>query len=291
MNVGFIGLGQMGRAMAVNLRNGGHDVRAWNRTREVTADLASEGLSIVSTPDEAFAGDAVISMLADDTAVRTVFLESGLLDRASTSPIHINMATISVALANEMAEQHKARHIAYVAAPVMGRPDVAAAAKLTIIAAGPGDAVAKVQPLLDALGARTWNAGETSSHANLMKLAANLLLASAVETLAEAAVLLSDYGVDPGGFVELMATSSFPGPVYGTYGRLIAEKRYEPAAFKARLALKDVRLALAAADARSIPLPAASTIRDSLLEASAHGDGDRDCAVLGRTAARRAGRE
>ena len=291
MNVGFIGLGQMGRAMAVNLRNAGHDVRAWNRTREATADLAPEGLSIVSTPDEAFAGDAVISMLADDTAVRAVFLESGLLAQASTLPIHVNMATISVALANEMAEQHKARHIAYVAAPVMGRPDVAAAAKLTIIAAGARDAVAKVQPLLDALGARTWNAGETPSHANLMKLAANLLLASAVETLAEAAVLLSDYGVEPGAFVELMATSSFPGPVYGTYGRLIAERQYEPAAFKARLALKDVRLALAAADARSIPLPVASTIRDSLLEADAHGDGDRDCAVLGRTAARRAGRE
>ena len=110
MNVGFIGLGQMGHAMAVNLRKAGHDVRAWNRTREATANLASEGLSIVSV--EAFAGDAVISMLADDTAVRAVFLESGLLGRASTSPIHINMATISVALANEMAEQHKARHIA-----------------------------------------------------------------------------------------------------------------------------------------------------------------------------------
>ena len=136
MNVGFIGLGQMGRAMAVNLRKAGHDVRAWNRTREATVDLASKGLSIVSTPDEAFAGDAVISMLADDTAVRAVFLDGGLLGRTSSSPIHINMATISVALANEMAEQHKARNIAYVAAPVLGRPDVAAAAKLTIIAAG-----------------------------------------------------------------------------------------------------------------------------------------------------------
>jgi len=201
------------------------------------------------------------------------------------------MATISVALANEMTEQHKARDIAYVAAPVLGRPDVAAAAKLTIIAAGPANAVAQVQPLLDALGARTWNAGGTPSHANLLKLAANLLLASAVETLAEAAVLLSEYGVEPGGFVELIATSSFPGPVYGTYGRLIAQRQYEPAAFKARLAVKDVRLALAAADARSIPLPVASTIRDSLLETDAHGDGERDCAVLGRTAARRAGQD
>jgi len=130
MNVGFIGLGRMGRAMAVNLGKAGHHVRAWNRTREVTADLAAKGLSIVGTPDEAFAGDAVISMLGDDTAVRAVFLEGGLLGRTSTSP----------------------------------------------------DAVARVQPLLDALGARTWNAGDTPSHANLMKLAANLLLASTVET-------------------------------------------------------------------------------------------------------------
>jgi 3-hydroxyisobutyrate dehydrogenase-like beta-hydroxyacid dehydrogenase len=115
-------------------------------------------------PDEAFAGDAVISMLADDTAVRAVFLDGGLLGRTSTSPIHINMATISVAMANEMAEQHKSRDIAYVAAPVMGRPDVAAAAKLTIIAAGQAKAVAKVAPLLDALGARTWKAGDTPSY-------------------------------------------------------------------------------------------------------------------------------
>ena len=140
MNVGFIGLGHMGRGMAINLRKAGHDVRAWNRTREATADLASKGLSIVSTPAEAFAGDAVISMLADDAAARAVFLETALLDRTSISPIHIYMATISVGLANQMEERHKARDIAYVAAPVMGRPDVAAAAKLMIIAAGPADA-------------------------------------------------------------------------------------------------------------------------------------------------------
>ena len=136
MNVGFIGLGRMGRAMAVNLEKAGHRVRAWNRTRETTADLASKGLSIVSTPDEAFAGDAVIFDAGRRHRRPRRVPEGGLLGRTSTSPIHINMATISVALANEMTEQHKARDIAYVAAPVLGRPDVAAAAKLTIIAAG-----------------------------------------------------------------------------------------------------------------------------------------------------------
>jgi 3-hydroxyisobutyrate dehydrogenase-like beta-hydroxyacid dehydrogenase len=290
MNVGFIDLGEMGRRMAARLLGAGHSVRAWNRTQSAAADLTPDGLSIAATPDEAFDGDAVISMLADDTAVRAVFLESDLLGRTSASPVHVNMATISVGLATEMAERHEERSIPYVAAPVLGRPDLAAAGKLTIISAGPRAAIARVQPLLDALGQGTWNLGEKPADANVAKLAANLLLTSAIETMAEAAVLLSGHGVIPATFFDIVTNSTFPGPVYGTYGRLIADARYEPAGFKARLALKDIRLALAAADARSIPLPVASTVRDSLLDAGAHGEGDQDCAVLGRVAARRAGR-
>lgn len=200
------------------------------------------------------------------------------------------MATISVPLADELARQHLAREIPYVAAPVLGRPELAAAGKLAILAAGATGAVARVQPVFDAIGARTWHVDEIPAHANLVKLAANLLLTSAIEALAEASVLLAHYGVKPATFVDIITNSTFPGPVYGIYGPLIADARYEPAGFKARLALKDVRLALAAADERSIPLPMASAVRDSLLEASAHGDGEKDCAILGDVAARRAGR-
>ena len=289
MDVGFIGLGSMGHAMAENILKAGHRVRVWNRSRDRAAPLAALGAIVVDTPAEAFSGDAVMSMLADDAAVRGVF-DPALLAQVPRETVHVNMATISVALAQTLAHEHATRGLAYVAAPVMGRPDVAAAGKLTIMAAGPAEALDRVQPLFDAIGQKTWRLGSLPQHANVAKLAANFTLASAVETLGEASALLGGHGVAMSDFLDVITSSVFPGPVYSGYGRMIAENRYEPAAFKARLGLKDVRLALEAAEANATPLPIASVVRDSLLDAIAHGEGEQDFAVLGRVAARRAGR-
>jgi hypothetical protein len=200
------------------------------------------------------------------------------------------MATISVALAEELATAHAGRGLNYVAAPVMGRPDVAAAGKLTIVAAGPAEAIDRVQPVFDSIGQKTWRISSLPQQANVVKLAANFMLASAVETLGEASALLGGHGVAMQDFLDVITNSVFPGPVYQGYGKMIAEQRYEPALFKARLGLKDVRLALAAAETVSTPLPVASVVRDSLIEAVAHGDGEKDFAVLGQVASRRAGR-
>jgi 3-hydroxyisobutyrate dehydrogenase-like beta-hydroxyacid dehydrogenase len=289
MDIGFIGLGSMGRSIAENILKAGHGVRVWNRSRERAQPLEALGAKLVDTPADAFSGDAAFSMLADDAAVREVFA-TGLLDRAPRDFVHVNMATVSVAFAEAFAREHEARGIHYVAAPVMGRPDVAAAGKLTIIAAGASAAIDRVQPVLDAIGQKTWRIGPTPQHANVVKLAANFALASAVETLGEASALLAGHGVAMTDFLDVITNSVFPGPVYSGYGKLIAEDRYEPAQFKARLGLKDVRLALAAAEACSTPLPIGSVVRDSLLDAIAHGDGEKDFAVLGKVAARRAGR-
>lgn len=288
MDIGFIGLGEMGGAIVANLLKAGHGVRVWNRTAGRAQPLADAGAQVVATPAEAFAGDAVFSMLADDTAAREVF-DAALLDHAPRGLVHVNMATISVALAAQLASEHAERGLHYVAAPVLGRPDVAKAAKLTIMAAGDADAIDRVQPLLDAAGQKTWRVGTQPQQANVMKLAANFMLASAVETLGEAAALLAGHGVAMRDFLDVVTGGPFPGPVYAGYGGMIAEGRYEPALFKARLGLKDVRLALAAADTVSAPMPVASVVRDSLMEAVAHGDGERDFAVLGKVAARRAG--
>jgi 3-hydroxyisobutyrate dehydrogenase-like beta-hydroxyacid dehydrogenase len=279
----------MGTAIATNLLNAGHRVRVWNRTVERAHALTELGAQVVETPAHAFAGDAVLSMLGDDAAARAVF-DPALLEHAPRGLIHVNLATISVACAEELVREHALRGLNYVAAPVMGRPDVAAAAKLTIMAAGPAEAIDRVQPLFDAIGQKTWRLGSLPQHANVMKLAANFMLASAVETLGEASALLGGYGVAMSDFLDVMTNSVFPGPVYQGYGKLIAQGCYEPAMFKARLGLKDVRLALAAGEAASTPLPIASVVRDSLLDAIAHGDGDKDFAVLGQVAARRAGR-
>ncbi|RQH05970.1 NAD(P)-dependent oxidoreductase [Paraburkholderia dinghuensis] len=288
MDIGFIGLGDMGSAIAANLLKAGHRVRVWNRTPERAQPLVAAGAQVVATPADAFAGDAVLSMLADDAAVRDV-VDAALLEAAPRDIVHVNMATISVALAAQLTREHAERGLHYVAAPVLGRPDAARAAKLTIVAAGASVAIDRVQPLLDAVGQKTWRIGALPQQANVMKLAANFMLASAVETLGEAAALLAGHGVGMRDFLDVVTGGPFPGPVYSGYGAMIAERRYEPALFKARLGLKDVRLALAAADEVSAPMPVASVVRDSLIEAVAHGDGERDFAVLGRVAARRAG--
>jgi len=288
MDIGFIGLGAMGSAMVANLLKAGHRVRVWNRSAERAQALADAGAQVVATRAEAFAGDAVVSMLADDAAVREA-IDAGLLEHAPRGLVHVNMATISVALAAQLGREHAERGLHYVAAPVLGRPDAAAAAKLTIIAAGAAEALDRAQPIFDALGHKTWRIGALPQQANVMKLAANFMLASAVETLGEASALLSGHGVSMRDFLDVVTGGPFPGPIYAGYGAMIAERRYEPAAFKARLGLKDVRLALAAADEVETPMPVASVVRDSLMEAIAHGDGERDFAVLGKVAARRAG--
>jgi 3-hydroxyisobutyrate dehydrogenase-like beta-hydroxyacid dehydrogenase len=267
----------------------GHTVRVWNRSPQRAEALAADGAKVVGSPSEAFTGDAVFSMLADDAALREV-IDAQLLEHAPRGLIHVNMATISVALAEELAHAHALLGLHYVAAPVLGRPDVAAAGKLTIVAGGPAEAIDRVQPVLDAIGQKTWRIGSLPQQANVMKLAANFMIGSAVETLGEAASLVTAHGVAMQDFLDVITAGPFQGPVYQGYGKMIAERRYEPALFKARLGLKDVRLALAAADAVSTPMPVASVVRDSLIEAIAHGDGEKDFAVLGQVSARRAGR-
>jgi 3-hydroxyisobutyrate dehydrogenase-like beta-hydroxyacid dehydrogenase len=293
MNIGFIGLGHMGSAIARRFLQAKHTVRVWNRSPEAARKLASDGAQVVASPDEAFTGDAVFSMLGDDSALQAVFLDSGLLERASknSAPVHVNMATVSVAFVDEFARRHAERGIAYIAAPVLGRPDAAAAGKLNIMAAGPTAALDKVQPLFDIAGQKTWRFGEVASRANVVKIAMNFMLAAACEAMGEAAALASGYGIEPGDLFELASHSLFAGPVYEGYGRLIAAGAFEPAGFKARLGLKDVRLAIAAGEAVTAPLPMASQIRDSLLEALTRGEGDKEFGVvLGRAAMRRAGR-
>lgn len=294
MNIGFIGLGNMGAAIAGRLLEAGHALRVWNRSPEPARRLAERGAQIAATAEDAFSGDVVVSMLSDDRAIRDVLLESGVIARAqaSTARIHVNMATNSAALADELAERHLERGIGYVAAPVLGRPDVAAAGKLTVVLAGPRQTADIVQPLLEGtVGQKVWRFGERASQANVVKLAVNFMLAAAIESMGEAAALAEGYGVPARALFDLIGQSLFPGPVYQGYGRLIADGRFEPAGFKARLGLKDVRLALAAAETVNTPMPVGSFIRDSMLEALTRGEGEKEFGVvLGRAAMRRAGR-
>jgi 3-hydroxyisobutyrate dehydrogenase-like beta-hydroxyacid dehydrogenase len=287
MDVGFIGLGAMGSHIAENLVKAGHHVRVWNRSHPPIDALARLGATPVATARDAFSGDAVFSMLADDAAVHDVI--DPLLDGAPKGLVHVNLATISVALARDLAARHRAHGLEYVAATVFGRPDVAAAAKLNIVVAGEASAVARIEPLLAVIGQRTWPMGVQPERANVVKLAGNFMLGAAVEAMAEASVMASRNGVAPADLLHMLTNGVFTAPTYQVYGAAIAERRYEPAAFRLSLLLKDIRLALAAADAAEAPMPLADVVHESLLEATAHGDGDHDVAALAEVSMHRAG--
>ena len=288
MKVGFIGLGAMGSAMASNLVAAGHSVTVWNRSESACAPLASLGAKVASTPERAVQGEVLCSMLANDQAVREVFFEHALLDAMDPDMVHVNHATISVALAQELAEAHAKRGLKYVAAPVLGRPEMAAAAKLNILAAGDSAAIDKVQPLLQAMGSKVWLLGNAPERANVAKIAGNFMLASAIESMAEATALTRAYGVSAADFLEVMTNTVFAVPAYQVYGKMIAEQRFKPAGFALPLGFKDVGLALAAGENARVPLPFAGILRDAMLEALAAGDDDMDWSALALVAARRA---
>jgi 3-hydroxyisobutyrate dehydrogenase-like beta-hydroxyacid dehydrogenase len=291
MKIAFIGLGRMGAGMAANLLKAGHAVTVFNRSRDKAADLLRAGALAAADPAAAADGaEAAITMLADDAATEAVaFGPRGLLAGLAPGAAHVAMGTISVALSERLAEAHEAAGQGYAAAPVFGRPDAAAAAKLFIVAAGAAPLLGRLEPLFAAMGQRMFVMGATPSTANLVKLSGNFLLAATIEALAEAFALVRKAGVDPEAYLDLLTNSLFTAPVHRTYGGLIAARRYEPAGFAAPLGLKDIRLALAAADREGVPMPLASLLRDHLMTVVAQGGGGRDWSALGDLAARNAG--
>ncbi len=286
MNVGFIGIGSMGAAMVPNLVKAGHRVSVWNRNAAAAARL--EGVSVLASPAAAFHNDAVVTMLSDDAAVRSVIVDSGALAAARKGCVHVMTSTISVALVVELQALHRDADIAYVAAPVFGLPAAAANALLNILAAGPADAIAKVQPLFDAIGQKTWQLGDDPVHANVAKIAGNLMITLAIEAMGEATALTERYGLQAADFLEVVTNTIFASPSYQRYGGFIGTDTYEPG-FKLTLGLKDVDLALAAAEAKSVVLPSAAIVRDNMREAIDRGLGAKDWSILAKMARRRAG--
>ena len=286
MKVGFIGIGNMGAAMVPNLVKAGHQVSVWNRSPD--AAKALEGVTVLSSPSTAFENDAAITMLANDMAVRSVIIDSGVLVSARKDCIHIMMATISPAIVEELQQLHKSAGIAYVAAPVFGIPAVAAKGELNILAAGDAEAVATVQPLFDALGQKTWHLGDDPKHANITKIAGNLMITLAMEAMGEATALTESYGLKAGDFLEVVTNTMFACPSYKRYGGNIASNSYEPG-FTLTLGLKDVNLALDAAQAKHAVLPAAEIVRENMQGGIEQGLGAKDWSILAKVTRRRAG--
>jgi len=269
MQIGFIGLGQMGRPMVERLKGAGHGVKVYNRTRSSP--------EIVERPDQVLQADVVITMLADDAAVDAVWLQSGLAARLPKGAVHLNMATVSMAIARQLAAIHGN---SYVSAPVFGRPPVAAKGELDIIAAGPAAALEKCQPLFKVLGKQTFVVGAEPEKANAVKIARNFLLATVIESLGEAFALVRKCGVAPADFLNILSSTSLGSPAYRNYGKMIVDQAWTPAQFAMPLGVKDVELALSTARDAGMNLPSGEMIRRHLLEAIKAGRAEQDWAAL-----------
>jgi len=290
MKVGFIGLGNMGSGMARNLLKARHELTVYNRTPEKVKALVEQGARGAATVADACKGDAVITMLADDSAVENVvFGDQGILASLRKGAIHVSSSTISVALSEKLTAEHAKRGQRFVAAPVFGRPEAAGAAKLFIVVAGTPDAVEACMPLFEPMGQKTFRFGDKASSANLVKISGNFLIASTIETLAEAMALVAKGGLDQHQYLDFLTSSLFTAPIYKTYGTLIADKKFKPAGFAAPLGLKDVRLALAAGDAMRVPLPLANLVHDRFLRLLGRGDETIDWSAISQLAAEDAG--
>jgi 3-hydroxyisobutyrate dehydrogenase-like beta-hydroxyacid dehydrogenase len=280
----------MGAGMARNLLRAGHDVAGFNRSRDKVEALASEGIRVAdSVADACRDADAVITMLPDDAALEgVIFGEGGVAARMGLGAAHISSSTISTAMARRLSSEHAQRRQGFLSAPVFGRPEAAEAKKLLVVAGGPAELVERFRPLFEAMGRQMFVAGREPWQANSLKLCGNFMIASMIESFGEAFAHLRKAGVDPHVFLEAMV-ALFGSPVYGTYGGMIADERYEPAGFALPLGLKDVRLVLAAAEECAAPMPLASVIRDRLLTAMALGQERLDWSSVARVSATNAG--
>jgi 3-hydroxyisobutyrate dehydrogenase-like beta-hydroxyacid dehydrogenase len=280
----------MGSAMARNLLRAGHEVTVYNRSREKAEALQADGAKVANSPGEACHGvEAVMTMLADDAAVDgVVFGPQGIAAALERNCVHISHSTISTALARKLAAGHASHGQQYLSVPVFGRPEAADAKKLLVVAAGAPDVIERCRPLFDAIGRQTFVTGAEPWQANAVKVCGNFMIASVMETFGEAFATLRKSSVDPHIFLDIM-NSLFASPVYAIYGRIIADEQFEPAGFALKLGLKDVRLALAAAEECSAPMPIASLIRDQFIAAMAQGHGELDWSSVSRVSARNAG--
>jgi 3-hydroxyisobutyrate dehydrogenase-like beta-hydroxyacid dehydrogenase len=292
--IGFIGLGHMGTAMAANLAASGRRVIACVRRPDLIGQLEALGLRPTTDIGDLLDCEVVISMLPDDAAVHQVVFGrgdnnlDGLAAGLMPGAIHLSMSTISTAAASLLASEHARHGQAYVAAPVFGNPDAAKARQLFIVSAGASADVERCRPILDALGQRTFVIGADPQDANLFKLLGNMMSATALEMLGEVVAVVRKRGLDPQPFIELMTSTMFGGRAHKIYGEKIVRQDYA-AGFVLPLVLKDVRLALAEAEKADVPMPSVSVVRDRLITGIARGYGELDWTALGLIAAEDAG--
>jgi len=281
-SIGFVGLGAMGAPMAARLVGAGYPLTVWNRTPERAAPLVAAGAGLAASPAEAAKGaDVVISVLFDDDAVSAVaFGEAGLAASMRPGAIHLSCSTISPALADRLEEEHGRRGQYAVSAPLLGSAAMATAGTLYLATSGPAEAIARLAPVFAALAQKTLEVGDRARHAVVAKLANNFLLFAVTEAIGEALALAETSGLPRPAMMDLMWETDFGRRIFAVYGRKVLDRAFEPATAPARLALKDLDLALSQASASGASMAAASLLRERLVETIARGWGDLEFAAV-----------
>ena len=293
MKVGFIGLGRMGHGMASRILGNGHDLVIFDLVPALLEDLGAAGAAVAGSVAEAAAGrDVVITMLPHDEALQAlVFSPGGLLESLPEGAIHMVSGTHSVQVIRKLTAAHAEAGQVFVAGHVLGRPDLAAEGKLTLVPGGPPEALQRLQPIFEVLGSRTFITGDEPQSSTAVKIANNFVLGSVIEIIGESMSLVRKFGVEPALFQQVMTEGLFGAPAFRVYGQIIVDEAYDKVGASVHIGLKDANLALAAGEAVDVPLPSANVWRDRLLSAKAHGGGDLDWAVMAREQARASGIE
>jgi 3-hydroxyisobutyrate dehydrogenase-like beta-hydroxyacid dehydrogenase len=278
--VAFFGLGLMGQGMALRLLESGYRLRVYNRTPDKAQPAVEKGAEFLEDPLSAVRSSTVlITMLSDDDAVKEV-VDDQVLKELGQGNVHISMSTISPAAAQELARRHGEKEVHYLACPVFGRPDAARSGKLRLCIAGDEEAKTRVRPMLDVLGQGVYDFGSDPAAANVVKLAGNFLIVSAIEAMAEAFTLVEKSGVDPNLLYDLLTQTLFACHVYQNHGKAILEQRFMPPGFRLALGSKDVRLVRDAARNCEVPMPLAALLEDRFLRSLANGRGEMEWSAI-----------
>ncbi|MEH7098447.1 NAD(P)-dependent oxidoreductase [Neobacillus vireti] len=291
--VGFIGLGNMGQPMVLNLLKAGYKVKVYNRTASKASEVVAAGAEQVNHPCDVTTSDGiVVTMVANDQVLEElVYGQDGIGDRLGSDGIHLSMSTVSPETSRKLAHYHQEKGSFYIASPVFGRPEAAAAQKLWILSSGNHAAKERVKPILEALGQRVFDLGEEPGNANVIKLGGNFMIMAAMEAMAEAFNLAEKNGMDREAVAEVYSSTLFNCTVYNGYGSMIAKKMFEPAGFQLALGLKDCNLVLEEAKNTKTPMPLANLVHNRLLSSTAKGRGNLDWSALTKLANEEAGLE
>jgi len=286
MKTGFIGLGNLGIAIAENILATHQPLYVYNRTAAKAKPLTDKGAVICASVKELAAQcDVIFTIVSDDAALNDITTgPDGIAAHLKKGGIHVSLSTILPATSVALHALHLQQGSQYLDCPVMARPDVARARKINFLISGDNASIQTVKPLLEQAGAvAIWEFGSEVGAANVAKLCSNYLILAAMEALAESINLAQRSKIDTDLWMRMLTQTYFNAPAYINYSKLILQEAFQPAAFSLRLGLKDMSLVLQQAQSVHAGMPVGQQIQGLLQSAMEAGLGEHDVTAVAQT--------